>query len=232
MGSMRLGTNAATTTARSNAFHAPASPRKNARGRSANTNSFSASSAANTQTTASPTVFHAAGVASSAPRDVSTPVSTPATRMTHTTNASKNLLLTKRETYVWHVLNAEKNVFVPSRARAAAESASASRDSFPEITSSVATTFSKSSAPSAAAAASRLAKTPAFALAAFAARRSSALVSRRISAACSILLVMTPMKSDIMIWPTTSMSETKYRHASAFCALGATQRSGSSSYPY
>ena len=229
--SMRLGTNAATTTARSNAFHAPASPRKNAKGRSANTNIFSASSAANTQTTASPTVFHAAGVASSAPRDVSTPVSTPATRMTHTTNASKNLLLTKRETYVWHVLNAD--VFVPSRARAAAASrASVSRESFPEITSSVATTFSKSSAPSAAAAASRLAKTPALALAAFAARRSSALVSRRISAACSILLVMTPMKSDIMIWPTMSMSETKYRHASAFCALGATQRSGSSSYPY
>ena len=103
--------------------------------------------------------------------------------------------------------------------------------SFPETTLSAATTFWKSSAPSAAAAASRLAKTPALAWAAFATRRSLALVSRRVSAACSILLVMTPMKSDIMIWPTMRMSETKYRHASAFCALGATQCSASSSYP-
>ena len=146
--------------------------------------------------------------------------------MTSTTNASNTLWLTRRETSVWHFLNA-----VFCFPFSAASRASVSRVSFPETTWSVATTLSKSSAPSAAAAASRLAKTPALAFAAFAARSSPALVSRRISAACSILLVMTPMKSDIMIWPTTRMSETKYRHASAFCALGATQRSASSSYP-
>ena len=88
----------------------------------------------------------------------------------------------------------------------------------------------KSSDPNAPRAASRSLNTLMLSAALLALARSD-LVSRRCSAACSILFVMMPTNRLIMICPTTRISVEKYAHAAPRCASGATHR-GSSSYPY